>query len=74
MCTPPTPTDISWLLEEKRLIVKFLHCDKLQATARTAVLQYSRSEIRRELLLYFQSIIFTFTYLYVSCGLQLSFL
>jgi hypothetical protein len=39
-----------------------------------AVLQYSRSEIRRELLLYFQSIIFTFTYLYVSCGLQLSFL
>jgi hypothetical protein len=39
-----------------------------------AVLQYSHSEIRRELLLYFQSIIFTFTYLYVSCGLHLSFL
>jgi hypothetical protein len=50
VCTPPTPTDISWLLEEKRA---YSQIAALWQTASqcSSVLQYRHSEIRRELLL-----------------------
>ena len=57
---------------KKRLRVKFLQCDKLQATAFKYFSAHTQKLKQNYCCEYFQSIIFNFMDLYVSCALQLS--